>query len=101
MFSPVVTETDKFASLSTEAQALYFHLGLNKDTIGAISGVRRLVGSYGFSKPFNALTELIDNGYLIETSQEGESIFFITHWWVNNAFDIQKTSRSSYYQIAC
>ena len=56
--------------MSEGAQALYLHLGLNTDTIGALTGARRLAGSFGLSDPDGAFSELVSKGYLIEAEQD-------------------------------
>ena len=86
--------------MSEGAQALYLHLGLNTDTIGALTGARRLAGSFGLSDPNGAFSELVSKGYLIEAEQDGESVYFLSHWWVNNTFDTQKAERSAYLPLA-
>lgn len=100
VFSPTVTETDRFCAMSDGAQALYYHLGQNADSIGAIAGARRLSRSFGLTDPDVAFDELARRGYLIEAEYEGETIVFITHWWVNNTYRADHDKRTHYLQLA-
>ena len=83
-----------------DCQALYFHLLMNSDTVGVITGTRRLAKSYSLANPSDALSELIRRGYLIEAEHEGETIHFVTHYLVHNTYDEQKLKRSAYYPLA-
>lgn len=97
---PSVTETDRFCEMDGNAQALYFHLLMNSDTVGAITGARRLAGSYSLAHPSDALSELIHRGYLIEVEHEEETVHFVAHYLVHNTYDEQKLKRSPYYPLA-
>lgn len=78
MFSKSVIDTERFYSLPIEAQALYFHLGINADVQGFVEPMKiaRLVGI-----KIEALKPLIDKKFVIPF-QSG--VVVITEWHINN-----------------
>lgn len=80
-FAHSVCCTDSFADLSHSAQALYYRLGFEADSDGAIGNVRQVVRMGGFGA--EAVAELVAAGLLIEV----RNVHVVTHWWVNNNRD--------------
>lgn len=70
--------TDGFLELSHEAMALYVHLNFNADNDGFLNSARSATRGGGFA--MGALSELVDNGYLLEF----DGGYLIDHWWVHN-----------------
>lgn len=99
VINPDVTEADEFCSLPIEARELYFHLLVNADSIGAITGAKRLARSYDYGSPSGALQALIDEGYLVEGHEGGATVLFVRHWWAHNKHDA-RASRGSHYDLA-
>ncbi|MDO4532584.1 MAG: hypothetical protein Q4C36_02560 [Coriobacteriia bacterium] len=77
-YSESVCNSDEFLGLSLEAQALYFHLGFDADTIGEIHGAKSKARGYGMG--LAALDELMEAGYLLEIGGR----WFIAHYYENN-----------------
>ncbi|MBE6470919.1 MAG: hypothetical protein E7000_04325 [Coriobacteriaceae bacterium] len=78
MFSEHVVNSDEFMGLSVESQALYFHLNLDADTLGELSGARRLARGYGFGA--DELEELRKAGYLLQLGER----WFVAHYYEHN-----------------
>lgn|GEM_PF-3347276 len=79
IFSPKVTESDPFYSLSVAAQALYFHLNMRADDAGFVTSVRTTMAL--IHAPESVLSEL-DGKYLIYFEDEGVAL--ISHWEIHN-----------------
>lgn len=77
-FAASVCCSDSFADLGAEAQALYYRLGFEADSDGAIGNVRQVVRMTGFD--VGVVAELVAAGLLIEV----QNVHVVTHWWVNN-----------------
>ncbi len=80
-FASSVCCSDGFSDLSAMAQALYYRLGFEADSDGAIDNVRSVMRSMRASE--KDLEALIDGQYLIQI----DDVLFIKHWWVNNKQD--------------
>ena len=78
MFASVVAEDDMFMGMSAQAQALYFHLGMNADDFGLLRP-KRVLNMLRMKE--GVLRELEKGGYVI-TLDDG--VVAITHWNVNN-----------------
>ena len=79
MFREHVVNRDEFMEVSTRGQCLYFHVGFDADSIGELSGIKRLARGYGFGD--EEIEELREAGYLIEV----EGRWFIAHYYENNS----------------
>lgn len=79
MFREHVVNRDEFMEVSTRGQCLYFHIGFDADSIGELSGIKRLARGYGFGD--EEIEELKEAGYLIEV----EGRWFIAHYYENNS----------------
>lgn len=80
MFSRDVIGSDAFAECDFEAQALYFHLGMEADDWGFVTSPKRVQRSIGASP--KALAELERGGFVLTF---GGGALCIAHWWVNNS----------------
>lgn len=80
-FASSVCCSDSFADLSAEAQALYYRLGFEADSDGAVGNVRQVVRMGGFGP--ESVDELVAAGLLIEILD----VHVVAHWWVNNNRD--------------
>ncbi len=78
MFSKSVTNNDKFTEMPSDAQSLYFHLGMNADDEGFITpkGMMRMINVGD-----DALKLLIAKGFVIPFDS---GILVISHWKENN-----------------
>ncbi len=91
MFSNRVVETDKFYCLSHEAQALYFHLGMNGDDDGFVSSPRFIVRGLGLS--VESLTELEDGGFIYQFDC---GCVVVRDWKVNNTLKNDRYKPTSF-----
>lgn len=80
MFSADVVQTDKFISMSDQAQLLYYKCCCDAGSLGQVVARRVCVGD---GHPLEALDELYENGYLIDV----DGMTFIRHMWVNNSYN--------------
>ena len=88
MFASVVAEDDMFMGMSAQAQALYFHLGMNADDFGLLRP-KRVLNMLRMKE--GVLRELEKGGYVI-TLDDG--VVAITHWNVNNKMRPDKKKKS-------
>lgn len=79
MYKEHVVQTDRFSEISLRSQNFYFHVGFDADSIGELSGIKRLARGYGFGD--DEIRELLEAGYLLEV----EGRWFIAHYYENNA----------------
>jgi hypothetical protein len=79
MFSKEVTESDMFLDMPSDAQLLYFHLGIQADDDGFVSP-QRVMRMVGVTNK-DALGLLAAKKFVIPF-QDG--VVVITHWRVNN-----------------
>jgi|SoiMetStandDraft_2_1073263.scaffolds.fasta_scaffold08327_3 hypothetical protein len=79
MFSKEVTESDMFLDMPSDAQLLYFHLGIQADDDGFVSP-HRVMRMVGITNK-DALGLLAAKKFVIPF-QDG--VVVITHWRVNN-----------------
>lgn len=80
MFSNEVVSTDAFYDLSLQAQALYFHLGMNTDDYGFVSNPKTIIRAVGVSN--SELDELEAAGFIIKFDT---GVIVIRHWKLNNS----------------
>lgn len=80
MFSRKITEDDNFMSLSSAAQALYFHLSMNSDDDGFCNQVA--ISMFKSHASTSDLEALIDKKYIY---QYEDGVIVIKHWHINNA----------------
>ena len=90
MFSNCVIDSDAFCMLSTNAQLLYFHLGMKADDDGFVS-VMKICRILGFDK--KPLEELEEAGFLIPFD---DGVVAIVHWFVNNTIKRDRYHESRY-----
>lgn len=86
MFAKSVVDNDDFFDLSISAQLLFFHLGMNADDDGFVTGAKKIIRMIAHSREeqqtfTDGLDELVEQGYLISFDS---GIFLITHWKTNN-----------------
>jgi len=79
MISKVITMQDEFLDMSLSAQALYFHLNLQADDEGFVSGVKSLMRQVRATD--DDLKILIAKRYLL-TFESG--VIVIKHWLIHN-----------------
>ena len=88
MIASKVCRSDRFLDLSPEAQALYFQANLECDSYGLFNNYRTLLRIIGVSE--NALSELIDGGFLVRLEHNDEVYFVVRDWWCMNKVDRYK-----------
>lgn len=76
-----VGRSDKFVTLSTNAQALYLQLGFAADSWGIVNNAMTACRSIGAGD--DALDELLNAGFVLRVAD----VLVIAHWWVNNKVD--------------
>lgn len=79
MFSNTVIASDRFLSLSHQAQCLYFHLNLYADDEGFVQNPKMVVRI--LNCPEHCLSELAQAGYLISYPS---GVVLVTHWMLHN-----------------
>lgn len=79
MFSNTVIASDRFLSLSHQAQCLYFHLNLYADDEGFVQNPKMVVRI--LNCPEHCLSELAQAGYLISFPS---GVVLIAHWMLHN-----------------
>lgn len=80
-FASAVCCADDFLDLPSSAQALYFQLGFEADSDGALDGIKSIVRKCGSS--MDDLDVLAEGGYLLYVDE----VPFIKHWPMNNRTD--------------
>lgn len=90
MFDRDIVSSDSFTEMSSDAQSLYFHLGIQADDEGFVSpkGIMRMI-----SAPEDSLKVLIGKKFVIPF-QSG--VVVITDWNKNNWLDTRRLHRSVY-----
>lgn len=91
MFAKSIVETDKFMSMSLEAQILYFRIGLDAYDKGIVINAATL--SRCIDDTTGPLEELIDNEYVYPLE---DGTYQITHWYENNGIGETAKKRNSY-----
>lgn len=85
MFARSVILNDAFLEMSSNAQLLYFFLGLSADDDGFVGSPKMILRQTGGTT--DALRELVNSGFVIPFKS---GVIVITHWRVNNTI---KTDR--------
>ncbi len=99
MVSANVLTSDRFQELEFSAQALYMQLLVSTDTVGGVSGAKRIIRMGGYST--EDLESLKNAGLVIPVDTGDETIWFITDYFIHNKIDMQKIARDSgYFDIA-
>ena len=80
-FASAVVCDDGFRDLPEGARLLYYELGFNADSDGAIDGIRGVARMARAT--MDDIDALTDSGYLLWV----DGVPFIKHWWVNNNRD--------------
>jgi hypothetical protein len=90
MFDKDITSKDSFTEMSSDAQSLYFHLGLHADDEGFISpkGIMRMI-----SAPDDAIKILIAKKFVIPFES---GVIVITDWKQNNWLDDRRVKPTQY-----
>lgn len=95
MFSKDVTETDAFSDLSTGAQLLYFHLGMNADDDGFIGSPKRIMKMLGLGD--SEMNELVNNNFVfIFYTDSKNEIIVIRDWFQHNSIRSDRYKRTVY-----
>lgn len=90
MISASVIQTDSFASLSRDAQLLWFHLNPEADHYGILANIGRSMRAAGFGADKDgkqpALESLIEGGFILPLQPVG-TLYAIADWWNMNQFN--------------
>lgn len=95
IFSPTVTESDSFCSMSMGAQLLYFHLNMNADDDGFVNCAIMIMRKLGVSA--EEFMEL-DGRFIIWF--EDEKVALIVHWLCHNTIKYYVDRKLAYPEIA-
>lgn len=98
LVSADVCGSDAFLDRSFEAQALWLQINLAADGMGACDCMRKVLRLSGMSA--DALQELVDAGFILETDYYGSPVYFITHFWVANKTQGKRTYFGKYLNHA-
>lgn len=98
LVSADVCGSDAFYDMSFEAQALWLQTNLAADGMGACDCMKRVLRQSGMSA--DALQELLDSGFILETDYYGKPVYFITHFWVANVTQGKRTYFGKYLNHA-
>ena len=79
MFSCKITNSDAFRTMSIEAQALYFHMGMEADDDGFVNNAVSIARSIGTNA--KAIEEIVSKRFAIRMD---EGLIVIKHWKINN-----------------
>lgn len=90
MFDKGIVSADSFTEMSSDAQSLYFHLGMQADDEGFVSpkGIMRMI-----SAPEDALRILAAKGFVILFES---GVVVITDWNENNFLDSRRIKSTQY-----
>ncbi len=89
-FSIDIFESDRYLSLSKQAQVLYFYLVLHADDEGVVSNPNYLVRLLRHTS--DKLTELETKEFIIKI----DDIYVIRHWHIHNKIAPSKRTPSVY-----
>lgn len=78
MFDKDIVVQDDFLDLPLSTQALYFHLGLQADDDGVVSGVKGKIRLIGASD--DDFAKLCESNYIISL----DDVIVIAHWHLHN-----------------
>lgn len=98
MLSCEVCGSDKFLDLTFEAQALYFHILMNADGMGAFDAARSLLRQVGSGQ--GALDELVRAGFVVHAASETDEAYFVVHWWAHNKLDRRHFYKGQHWGLA-
>ena len=98
LISADVCGADAFVDMSFEAQAAWPQINLAADGMGACDCMRKVLRQSGISA--DALQELVDAGFVLETDYHGQPVYFITHFWVANKTQGKRTYFGKYLNHA-
>lgn len=90
MISLHIVDSDRFISLSRDAQAYYFHLVLRADDEGFLQSPLMIGRMLGLSSPETLLYELEEKGYIISI----DDVIVIRHWKMHNKIEPSKLNRT-------
>lgn len=93
-FSEKIVESDAFYALSTNAQALYYHLCQNADDDGFINSAVSV--ALKVKKGKAALRELTEKRFLLHF----KDIYVVKHWRVSNSLKNDRLKPPAYADIA-
>lgn len=79
MFSKTIIETDFFLNLPVSSQLLYFHLSMQADDDGFVSGPKRIMRTIGASE--DDLSMLLAKRFLLGFKS---GVVVIKHWLIHN-----------------
>lgn len=90
MFDRDIVSSDEFTEMSSDAQNLYFHLGVQADDEGFVSpkGIMRMI-----SAPADSLKLLITKGFVIPFES---GVVVITAWNQNNFLNSNRVKPTKY-----
>lgn len=92
MFSPDITESDSFLSMSSSSQSLYFHLCMNSDDEGVVNNPKKIQKIIDCND--DDLEELINKRFVISGFKSG--VIVIKHWNINNSIRKDRATPSKY-----
>jgi len=92
MFDRDIISSDSFTEMTSDAQSLYFHLGVNADDEGFVSprGIMRMI-----SAPEDALRILVVKNFVIPFKS---GVVVITNWHQNNYLDKHKIKETQHQE---
>ena len=91
MYSKKITDGDSFISLSSKAQALYFHLNQGADDDGFND--QMALAMYKSHADEDALGELLDKGFVIRFDS---GVLVISHWLMHNTLRKDRYTPTSF-----
>lgn len=94
MMSKTVTQTQRFLTLPSEAQALYFHMLQNTDDDGVCEAymVLRLVGLT------EGVLDVLETANLVQQLND-ELVYHITDFHEHNYIDMRRYTESTYVDL--
>lgn len=90
MFSRQLASEDSFLDMSLQAQAFYFHIGLEADDDGFIANPKGLLRLCGADA--TVLDELVNAGYIIRFES---GVVVIRHWKMQNSIAKDRYKKTS------
>lgn len=95
MFSCKITNSDAFRTMSIEAQALYFHMGMEADDDGFVNNAVSIARSIGTNA--KAIEEIVSKRFAIRMD---EGLIVIKHWKINNQIRKDTYKPTTYQRYA-
>ncbi|MCF6413162.1 hypothetical protein I7648_05535 [Collinsella tanakaei] len=98
IISPRVFDDERFTDMSYEARALYPHLLIASDYMGALANIKSIARGCRIEHVDSAIHELMDSGFIapFQTS-DGGTAWLVMHWFVHSKHDASKERRSQYF----